>query len=183
MTKKSLLSDEERQAFRSAVQGISPIKQSKLIYSKPKIKTAPKIYRQQEAEFELQDSLCNFADNDSVAKVQSEESLFFARNGLQHRAIKELRQGETPTQALLDLHGLSTDEAHDILHRFLMMAIERKWRCLRIIHGKGAHGSEQAPLLKNKVNQWLRRYPQVLAFSSAIPRDGGVGAVYVLLKR
>jgi DNA-nicking Smr family endonuclease len=32
------------------------------------------------------------------------------------------------------------------------------------------------------VNYWLRLYDQVLAFCSATRRDGGTGAVYVLLR-
>ncbi|HET8706021.1 MAG TPA: Smr/MutS family protein, partial [Pseudomonadales bacterium] len=38
------------------------------------------------------------------------------------------------------------------------------------------------PILKSSVNHWLRQLPQVLAFCSAQPKDGGLGAVYVLVK-
>lgn len=33
-----------------------------------------------------------------------------------------------------------------------------------------------------EVNYWLRLRPEVLAFCSATRRDGGTGAVYVLLR-
>jgi len=39
------------------------------------------------------------------------------------------------------------------------------------------------PVLKIKVNSWLRQKAQVLAFCSARPQDGDTGAVYVLLKK
>ncbi|MEE9156926.1 MAG: Smr/MutS family protein, partial [Gammaproteobacteria bacterium] len=39
------------------------------------------------------------------------------------------------------------------------------------------------PVLKNKLNNWLRQRDEVLAFCSTRPVDGGTGAVYVLLKR
>lgn len=39
------------------------------------------------------------------------------------------------------------------------------------------------PVLKGKVNVWLRQKGEVMAFCTAIPRDGGTGAVYVLLRR
>jgi DNA-nicking Smr family endonuclease len=55
-------------------------------------------------------------------------------------------------------------------------------RCARIIHGKGSSTSGRPPVLKQKVNYWLRLYDQVLAFCSATRRDGGTGAVYVLLR-
>ncbi|EXJ09223.1 Smr domain protein [Nitrincola nitratireducens] len=38
-------------------------------------------------------------------------------------------------------------------------------------------------MIKSCVNDWLQQIPQVLAFTSAQPKDGGTGAVYVLLKR
>jgi DNA-nicking Smr family endonuclease len=37
-------------------------------------------------------------------------------------------------------------------------------------------------VLKNVVNQWLRKCDVVIAFGSARPVDGGSGAVYVLLR-
>jgi DNA-nicking Smr family endonuclease len=38
-------------------------------------------------------------------------------------------------------------------------------------------------VLKTKVNLWLQRREEVLAFCSARPVDGGTGAIYVLLRR
>ncbi len=53
---------------------------------------------------------------------------------------------------------------------------------MRIIHGKGYRSGARGPLLKIAVNLWLRRHPDVMAFTSARPIDGGTGAVYVLLR-
>ena len=52
-----------------------------------------------------------------------------------------------------------------------------------IIHGKGSRNSSNAPILKNAVNEQLRRLDAVLAFCSALSEDGGVGALYVMLKK
>ena len=54
---------------------------------------------------------------------------------------------------------------------------------MRIIHGKGNRSDDRGPVLKVKVNNWLRQHDRVQAFHSARPVDGGTGAVYVLLKR
>ena len=56
-------------------------------------------------------------------------------------------------------------------------------RCVRIVHGKGLSSEGKLPVLKVKVNSWLRQKDDVLAFCSARPQDGGTGAVYVLLKK
>ena len=42
---------------------------------------------------------------------------------------------------------------------------------------------ERGPVLKSKVNHWLRRRDSVLAFVSTRQVHGGTGAVYVLLRK
>lgn len=39
-----------------------------------------------------------------------------------------------------------------------------------------------APILKAAINHWLQRDPRVLAFCSAQSKDGGYGAIYLLLR-
>ena len=86
-------------------------------------------------------------------------------------------------EAKIDLHGLIVDEARDKLARFLSSSVRHSHKCVLIIHGKGAKAATTKPKIKNMVNGWLRQHPSVLAFCSAIPKHGGTGAVYVLLKR
>ncbi len=42
---------------------------------------------------------------------------------------------------------------------------------------------DKRALIERGANDWLRRLDGVLAFCSAQPRDGGTGALYVLLKQ
>ena len=59
-------------------------------------------------------------------------------------------------------------------------------RCVLLVHGRGLHSKDNIPILKQAVRSWLERGQiarAVLAFASARPCDGGVGAVYVLLRR
>jgi DNA-nicking Smr family endonuclease len=72
--------------------------------------------------------------------------------------------------------------AERVLDEFLRECAHRRVRCARVIHGKGSRSTEGPPVLKRKVNYWLRLREQVLAFTSATRRDGGSGAVYVLLR-
>ncbi|MCW8826282.1 MAG: Smr/MutS family protein, partial [Gammaproteobacteria bacterium] len=83
-------------------------------------------------------------------------------------------------EAELDLHGFTVNEARVELTEFLHFAMESGLRCVRIIHGKG---KSSQPILKQKVDYWLRQREEVLAFCSAINRDGGTGALYLLLRR
>lgn len=83
----------------------------------------------------------------------------------------------------IDLHGLNSREATEALDEFLVEAVAHRVRCFHLIHGKGRRSADQLPVLKSLVNRWLRQRREVLAFCSARQRDGGTGALYVLLKR
>ncbi len=104
------------------------------------------------------------------------DTLFYSRGGLQHKTLKDLRTGKIAPSAEIDLHGMTVEESRENLSRFIQRALHNHARCVRVIHGKGK-------ILKNHIGNWLKQIDQVLAFSSAIPKHGGTGAVYVVLKR
>jgi DNA-nicking Smr family endonuclease len=124
-----------------------------------------------------------FTPREYALRVASEESLFFARSGLQQRLLRRLKRGDISPQATLDLHSRSVAEAGEELAAFLLAAQKTALRCVIVIHGKGYQSIDGKPVLKIQVNHWLRDAPSVLAFSSAQLRHGGMGAVYVLLRR
>ena len=125
----------------------------------------------------------HFIAREHVSDVAPEENLFFARSGLQHRLLRQLKRGDLRPEARLDLHGQTVAEAGAQLSHFLEDALAGGLRCVCVVHGKGHRSAEGRPVLKAQVNQWLRDTPAVLAFSSAQPKDGGMGALYVLLRR
>lgn len=110
-----------------------------------------------------------------------EEALSYARNGVQLRVMQKLRQGQPHWQAAVDLHGATVDEAREAVLALVREARREGLQAVKVVHGKGLLNGQA--LLKTCVNGWLRQLPDVLAFVSALPRDGGTGAVYVLLKR
>jgi DNA-nicking Smr family endonuclease len=113
---------------------------------------------------------------------ESEDKLSFLRPAVGRHTFRKLARGNFNVQSEIDLHGLTTAEAKTKLANFIRKSIARDQFCVRIIHGKGLGSGERGPVLKNKVNIWLRRWDAVLAFVSARQVDGGTGAVYVLLK-
>jgi len=116
------------------------------------------------------------------AGVERGEVLQFLRSGIQTATFQKLRRGQFPVEDTLDLHGFTTAEASHQLQRFILQSRSTGRRSVRIVHGKG-RGSPGAPVLKTKINRWLREIPSVLAFCSSHPRDGGTGAVDVLLRK
>lgn len=124
------------------------------------------------------------AISDTAALLQPaapEEALSYARSGVQARVLQKLKQGLSPWQAAVDLHDCTIDQAREAVLALLEDARRQGLQIVKIVHGKGLQNGQ--PLLKTCVNGWLRQLPTVLAFVSCLPRDGGTGAVYVLLKR
>jgi DNA-nicking Smr family endonuclease len=100
--------------------------------------------------------------------------------------VRRLRRGDYSVQGHLDLHGMTKEEAKVAAERFLRDARSDAKRCVLLVHGRGLHSKDQIPVLKDALRRWLstaRFAKHVLAFASAKPQDGGVGAVYVLLRK
>ncbi|MFO1398621.1 MAG: Smr/MutS family protein [Burkholderiales bacterium] len=106
----------------------------------------------------------------------------FVRKGLSPDIAGKLRRNHWSVQAELDLHGLTVDEAHDALSDFVVAARTRRYRCVRVIHGKGLTSPGKEPVLKGKVRRWLTHWDEVLAYTEAPRHAGGGGALLVLLK-
>jgi len=106
----------------------------------------------------------------------------FLRRGLRTDILVKLRRGHWVVQRVLDLHGMTADEAHDTLADFLLDARNCGLRCVRVIHGKGLTSPNREPVLKGKVRRWLSQWDDVLAYCEALPHAGGSGAVIVLLR-
>ena len=137
-------------------------------------------YQQQRLEQKLDNT---FSDQFEPHTIGSEETLSFRRSGIQHRLFSRLRNGHVQIEADLDLHGMTVTIAHHALAKFLHDCRQDYLRCIRIVHGKGWSSKDHKPVLKTKLNSWLKQDDDVLAFCSAPLEDGGTGAVYVLLRR
>ncbi len=117
------------------------------------------------------------------AAVETGEELIYQRAGVQRRVMQRLRRGHYIPAAQLDLHGLTRQQAYAEVACFLRECQQRSIGCVRIVHGKGRGSNNRGPVLKGAVDQWLRLRDEVLAFASAPPRDGGTGAIHVLLRK
>ena len=171
--------DDERDLFRKAVGKIRPVKQEK-IHPKPKHRK-PVPEQTLRDQREVMDSL--LSDAYEPADIETGDELLYTRPGLQLTVIRKLRRGQFAIEAELDLHGATSIQAREAVNTFLKNARDQDKRVVRIIHGKGNSSEGKMPVLKGKVNSWLRQKGEVLAFCSARPNDGGTGALYVLLKR
>lgn len=176
MAKKTEISSDDQKIFREAMRGVKRLSHNKILPPKTPVihKIKPKLNVEDEETI-------HFSDFAKLELVYSEDKLEFSRSGIQHKILRNLRGGQYNVEAVLDLHGKTVEEARQSLGRFLLKCKQNKIRHALLIHGKGR--SHSKPILKNKLNNWLRQIDDVLAFCSATPKDGGNGALYVLLRR
>jgi DNA-nicking Smr family endonuclease len=97
-----------------------------------------------------------------------------------------MRRGQLPIEARIDLHGQTEEDAHRALASFIIGAQGAGHRCVLVVTGKGLRQDGRTGVLRRNVPRWLNETPnraRILAFCHAQPRDGGEGALYLLLRR
>ncbi|MCG8427866.1 MAG: Smr/MutS family protein [Chromatiales bacterium] len=174
--KKPPLTEEDARLFRQEVEADAQLQHDKAEPFRQRRKPVPLPPNPDVTGEELDDDFVDMT-------IETSDELTFMRPGVQNRLFQDLRRGYIRPDDMLDLHGLRVAEARPILAKFLAEARRHKLRVIHIIHGKGYGSEGQQPILKQKINQWLRQRDEVLAFCSAPRFDGGTGAVYVLLSR
>jgi DNA-nicking Smr family endonuclease len=172
--------DDDADAFREAVKDVQPLPNSGRVAHEPQRPIPLPRQREQDNRQVLADSLSGEAPLD--AALESGEALAYLRDGMSPQVLRKLRSGFWSVEDALDLHGLRSEEARDLLAQFLTGALRRGQRCLRVIHGKGSRSHNNEPVLKRKVAAWLRQRTEVLAYCEARPAEGGGGAVIVLIQ-
>jgi DNA-nicking Smr family endonuclease len=178
MSKKTdKISEDDTDLFRRQMQGVKPLTPDNKI--EPEHKRLNPKARHEDLPSHADSA---FIQSDYVDHVEPEQTLSFARGGPQHKTLKRLRQGQFTIEDRLDLHGFTIDEAAQALQAFIEHASVNDLRHVIIIHGRGHRSQDNKPVIKAHINHWLRQLDAVLAFHSALPKHGGVGAVYVLLK-
>jgi len=170
------MSDEDKALFRQAMASIKPLGPNKKVASIEK-KPLPPTKRSTPVE-PIAEPTKYHLSNYYQQEVGPEDTLAYSVDGFPKKRFTQLKNGGIQWEARLDLHGLHADMAERALCKFIEQEYQQHHRCVLIIHGKG-----QIPVLKNLVNHWLKQIPQVIAFHSTLPRHGGTGALYVLLKR
>ncbi len=127
---------------------------------------------------------------DTAWSTQHEDLGISALSTLSHRApgvpqrvLQSMAHGNFLPQLRLDLHGDNLETAAQRVPEAITRALVSGQRRLLVVHGKGHRSSGGYPLLKTWLATQLPRDTRVLAFRSAADKDGGTGALYLLLRR
>ncbi len=133
------------------------------------------------------------ADNDFESLISDKTSKAYLEHGstdnIDKNTAQKFTSGNMDIEARLDLHGFTLEPAYNKLYDFINRCYERKLRCLLVITGKGTKKKwpeESTGILREMVPKWLNEpafRSKILSFSYAKTKDGGDGALYILLKR
>ncbi len=97
--------------------------------------------------------------------------------------LQRMHEGHISVQAFLDLHGCTVPEAEREVGDFLSESFKKGLRCVKIVHGRGLR-SVNGPRIKDAVIRRLAGHyrKSIIAYVTARQCDGGLGALYVLLR-
>ncbi len=176
--------DEDKDLFAEQMQDVMP-----LVSPRTEARqgwqgaSEEQLQRRRAAEaFPEEDQDHNFLTLSEVAARQPLEVLEWKQDGVQHAVFSKLRRGGYAPEYELDLHQKTVKEAQQAVFQLFQNARAKNWRCVLISHGKGQRSATPGRL-KSYVARWLVDHPDVIAYSSAQRHHGGVGSVYVLVKK
>jgi len=105
--------------------------------------------------------------------------------GVDKRSAERMRRGRMPIDGTLDLHGFTQDQARRELADYLAGAQDAGKRCVIVVTGKGDI-TQGGGVIRTQTPRWLNapeNRARILAFDYAQPKHGGMGALYVLLRK
>ncbi len=178
--------DAVQDDFAAAMQDVAPLKKNKqsqrVARDTAKAPTAAQLKRRKAALGLDDEEDPNFLTLGEVPSLAPLEYVEWKKDGVQNGVFEKLKRGEYPLDASLDLHRKTVKEARHLVFAFLARASARHHRHVAIAHGKGEL-SQTPGRLKSYVVHWLSQHPEVIAYCSAIRQMGGVGSVFILLRK
>ncbi len=134
----------------------------------------------------MEPAACDVSGGETLRATPGTSGMEATIPSLDRRVLRRLRRGVLRPDLVIDLHGLKRDLARRRLLEGIRAAAAEGQRVLLVIHGRGLRSEEGRAVLRSSVPEWLGSAPlkaQVLAHTPALPRDGGDGALYLLLRR
>ena len=172
MKKNSTLEDQDLALFRDAVAGVRPIRQDT-------ISPVQRTVKQKSLPREVRENLgaSHFFSDEYVPHLSQEGPMRFVRTDISSYELKKLRRGDYYPDMLLDLHGLTQQQAKLEIAALLDACRREHIRCACVMHGHGQN------ILKQRVPLWLAQHPLVEAFHQAPREWGGDAALLVLIEQ
>ena len=174
--------EDDFDLFQKSMQGVKKMDTSNIApieKNKKKKMDAQTLAKRASATGPMQIDNAELSDTQAMLNpVASQATLSYRIATLQHKVFEDLKAGNLRWFEAVDLHGCTVEDARAAVLQIIQMAKDENQNVIKIVHGKGPEA-----ILKTYVNGWLRQHRDVLAFVSAPEKQGGTGAVLVLLKR
>ena len=174
--------EDSAELFRQSVQGVKKMaagNSAQLEKSRKKKPDSQILAKRASATGPMLTENAELSDTQAMLNpVASQAALSYRIGTLQHKVFEDLKAGNLRWFEAVDLHGCTVEDARSAVLQIIQMAKDDNQNVIKIVHGKGPQA-----ILKTYVNGWLRQHRDVLAFVSAPEKQGGTGAVLVLLKR
>ncbi|WP_018692884.1 DNA endonuclease SmrA [Algicola sagamiensis] len=175
---------DDLELFLAEMSDVKRMKSDDKIYeqSQQLTPTEAQLARQEAAQKE---EACdpNYLSMEYVDLIDPYDIIGYKKDGVQEGVYKKLRLGQYQVDSTLNLFGQPLADARRSIFNFLTECYQRNIRTILIQHGMGKQTKPHPGLMKSYVNKWLQEMPEVLAFHSAQKHHGGLGAVYVLLRK
>ncbi|SHH61448.1 Smr/MutS family protein [Marivita hallyeonensis] len=191
MSRRKLRADE-RELWQKVAHSTKPLPEA--LHREKAVKTAPTL--RQKPEPQPMDLLKAFGVGAKSAlphgQITTPQPTTRSTQNMDKKTFGKMRRGKLVPEARIDLHGMTLDQAHPALTRFIFTSHSRGFRLVLVITGKGRSEDPYDPMprqrgvLKRQVPMWLKMAPLasvVLEVTEAHLRHGGGGAYYVYLRR
>ena len=163
--KRPILAPEDEAMFREAMGDVTPLGARDRV---PAPKTPPAVTK------------VAVLPPEAKLTVDGDGHRYAARApGVSHAQIAELRAGKVHPTATLDLHGTFVAPATQQLRQFMIESQRTGHRCVLIVHGRGLHSEQGAPLREAVLAELLG---PISGLIHAFAVDANAGATYVMLK-
>lgn len=176
------LNDEEASSFAKAMQGVRPVDESRGRALAPPAPPSPIRHKSVERDY-----LAEFTEGKYEFALEYTEEFFEGHvMGLDPLVLAKMRAGQYSPETHIDLHGMTAEQAYAELIAFIKAAYSHDRRHLVVVTGRGKNSPGGLSVLRQNMQEWLTKEPLrrvVLAFCTAQPKDGGAGALYVLLRK
>ena len=186
-TQKDTLDVYDRKLFLDAVGGATPMQDRERRAPPESFEFQPTTERSRLEDSMALDELRALVGKEVTWQFHREDEHVEGRiESVSGQVLRSLRRGEYEPMRKIDLHGLTVPEALRKLKSWIFEARADGVRCGLIITGRGHHSDGGIGVLQQEVPQALQESPlstHLLAFATAIPRHGGPGALYVLLRK
>lgn len=175
---------DEETAFASAMGGVKPIAGGgRTVAATPPPPKAAAPAEEQDGATALDKILAGELDFELEF---TDEFMHGQVRGLDGKLFRRLKAGQYAVESHLDMHGMTVEQAHDALLFFLRESYYSGKRVALLITGRGLGSPHGLSLLKREVQHWMTKEPLrrvILAWCTALPRHGGAGALYVMLRK